>query len=537
MSVNTEQPQYNLDARQGVTIAALTETDVVESTEGHVQETSARATSHMNEPGWDLVDMLHRYTLVTNVTWPASAAVGSTLATLDVIKDLLANNLISAPFQRFTYWRCKKIIVKFQLTASRFFQGRLLCSFRPTMTPKTVGASKVPNLYQAVQLQHVWLDPANGSTVELNIPFVFYKGYVNLAQNDVLGQVNVQVFNPYVAAAGSPADIFLKVWVSVEGSEFKVPIPGGSSLTYQQNRLAQLDLIEVQSGTFGKVGNNLGSQIDNLITKALPTNLIGDLVGGLLDKPQVSLNPELITHKNQGYLSNVVGPEYVEKLVLDPSAQTLVDSEHFGTEQDEMSIDYLLKQKMNYMATATWSTTQTIGTSLFTTPVGPLGTAPVNTLFTPTLIDFLATNFTHWRGALKLVFDVVSTQFHEGVLDFTFNPGTATTPSDYYAAISQYTSTFIVRNGQNHFEVVVPFLSETPWKRIYNGGALAIGNPNVLPFLNYFTGACSLLVAVPLKAPNTVSGSVSVNVFITAADDFEFNTPSFYGNMLSVNAV
>jgi hypothetical protein len=404
------------------------------------------------------------------------------------------------------------------------------------MTSTVSSPSKIPNLYQAVQLQHCFLDPANGTTAELRIPFIFYKGYVNLASLDTLGQVNVQVLNQFQAAAGSPPEITIKMWVSIEGAEFKVPLPGGLSLN-AQNRLADYVITQGKTGgTFSNMASNLGSQLDNLLESCVPDNLIGDLVGGCLDKPQISLQPELIVRKDQGYLSHSVGPEYVESLVLDPSAQQLVDPEHFGESRDEMNIDFLIKEKMNLLSTTIWTTSNTVGSSIFSQIIGPMN-VPINSKFTPSTIDYVASKFTHWRGGFKFIIDVVGSQFHEGVLDFVYNPGVQTTPTPYTAAVSQYVTTLIVRNGTNRFEIECPFISATPYKRVYNGGAMAIGDPTKQDFLSYYTGSCALLVSSQLKAPNNVIPTVDVNVFVMASSDFEFNTPSYYGSCLLTNPV
>jgi hypothetical protein len=472
--------------------------------------------------------MLRRWTLVSNITWPSAISTGTILATYNVVADLLTNEIIGTPFQRFVYWRAKKISVRVQVAASRFFQGRLLVCYRPTM--RLYVPTMQPDKTQMVQLQHVFLDPANGTSGELDIPFIFNAGYLNLTAGDTLGQIHVVVYNPYVGITGSPAAITAKMWVSIDGSEFKIPVAGG--LTFAQVRNQSYDYIEAQSGLIAMAGAALAP----IIKKSLPKNLIGDTIGGLLDKPQITLQPQILVRKDQQFLSNVTGPEFVEKLTLDSSAQQMVDHEHFATEQDEMSIPYLLS-KINYVGTVPWSVSDATNTRVFTTRVGP-NVNPTTLTTTLSTIDFIANNFVYWRGGLKFTFEVVGTQFHEGAIDIVFNPATDTTPSNYSAAVSQYVSTFIVRNGENRFEVVVPFLSDTPFKKVYSGGLLSTTiSSTAQSYLDFFTGTLTAIVSIPLKAPTTVSPSVAINIFVSAADDFEFAVPSFQGNNLIVNPV
>lgn len=125
------------------------------------------------------------------------------------------------------------------------------------------------------------------------------------------------------------------------------------------------------------------------------------------------------------------------------------------------------------------------------------------------------------------MFDVVGTQFHEGRLDVVFNPQVgAAQLTTYDVALQQYFASFVIRNGQSSFKVRVPFLSDTAWKRVSQG----VGFTSQIDQNETFTGLLSLFVSVPLKAPTTVTPSVSINVFIGAEEDFEFNVPNLDGN-------
>jgi hypothetical protein len=52
--------------------------------------------------------------------------------------------------------------------------------------------------------------------------------------------------------------------------------------------------------------------LGSLVKKILPDNMFGDIIGGLLDKPQISTPPDPIINKVQGPLSPGEGPEYLE---------------------------------------------------------------------------------------------------------------------------------------------------------------------------------------------------------------------------------
>lgn len=514
---------------------------------------SARATSHLPEKSWDIESMLRRMNYVATVNWPLTAPPGTLLQEWDVVADLLQNELSATPFMRFIYFRCQYIRLHFQLTASRFFQGRAIVAFRPTQ--RKVTSTPVPfDLPLAYTLEKAFLDPANSTVVSLRVPFAFLKGYMNLTSNDSLGQLQLLVFNQFQAAAGSPTFIAIKVFVSFEGAEFKVPQPGGMSFrrlatfynemaesmqrtSIRDKKIETIDTSEEeafevvrkprkQSGLLALGAETL---LKPLIKEILPDNVIGDLIGGLLDKPQESLNPDPVVRKTQGYLSHAVNVDHVDKLSLYPNQQQMTDPEHFATSQDEMSIDYLLQRKPGYVLTASWSSTQDVATLLFSDYIGPLGGTPTPR---PMASDFIASQFTYWRGGFYYIIDVVCSQFHEGRLDVIFSPGQLAVPVDYSTAMSQYVASFTVRNGKNRFKVRIPFLSDTPYKRIYNGGNVTTDPtvPNNLDFGTYFTGTMAIYVSVPLRNPATVVSNVDVNIFKGCESDFEFNMPNMYGN-------
>jgi hypothetical protein len=86
-----------------------------------------RAEKTINEPAWDLKDMLERPTLVKTLSWEIGAPTGTTLARLDIMKDILVNSIQAAPFQRFRYFRSDYIHLRIQVIGSRFFCGPLSC--------------------------------------------------------------------------------------------------------------------------------------------------------------------------------------------------------------------------------------------------------------------------------------------------------------------------------------------------------------------------------------------------------------------------
>jgi hypothetical protein len=588
---NIDEAQPIVTTKMGVNLSEQQKLVVRKAADGNVRPMTSRSDAHLNEPDWDLDKMLLRENLVAAFQWDLTAAVGSEISITgtgstptDVPQDLLKNDISATPFLRFQWMKFGTCKVRAQLTGSRFHQGRGLLYFVPTMLPKTyIGAAGQFGPKRATQNQHVFLDPSNGTVVELSIPFRYNKGFIDLVFGDVLGQLRFQVLNQLQAASGASTSVEVKIFVSFEDTHFRVPRPGGASfenltsaaranglelvdarrqkedalrikklekeLTRKAEEIKRLTprkqesddditVVEYESGMFEKGGAGLGKQLDHLVDDLLPREVTGAIAGILLDKPAVTEYPEPLVNKDAQYMSSSRGVEKLERMTLEPSAQYLT-SDQFGDSVDEMDMKFLLKKPV-YLETFNWSSTQAVGTTLYTTTVSPTHIDRVTSYPTtgpgaePSIMLALANLFTYWRGGFVLIFQMIGTAFHEGRLDFCNHPGTTTVPSTYSAALSQYVNSQTIRNTNNTVEVRIPFHSDTPWKRIWQGEPLSdiAGTSSTVRSMDFVTGCFSVRVAVPLKNPNNVANNIDVNIFLAAADDFEFHTLSIIGGTL-----
>lgn len=480
-----------------------------------------RATSHLAERPWTLESMLSRKTLVDTIKWSLTDAPTTVLKTYDVVTDLLTQDVTAINYTRFNYNRFKTCKAYFQLVASRFYQGRIIIVFVPTMRPKTKVIKPKLDIRNLYSYQHIVLDPAQGSNAELAIDFNYYKGYLDIQAGDALGQIYVIVENQLQAVAGSPNFVEMKFFVTFEESEFKVLRSGGTSYRQLRKILDQMQLDE--EGIVAHSG-----VMDKFKEAFEPANLIGDLLS-ILDKPQSATQPDVITRKTRGYLSSTKGVEYVDKLVADPGAQQLCDEEHFNT-KNVLKVSKFTQKVLSYVDTIQWKAADEPGKILYTMRVGPMAhitheMAGNNVNLSP--LEYMAHMFEHWRGSLNYVLDVVNSQFHEGRLDITFHPNVDTAPATIPSGMSQYAVSFVVRGAQNAISVSAPFLSDKPWRKVHQGYKLsATGGEDSFRFQDYFSGVIAIRVGASLRAPETVVPFVEINLFEHGGDDFEFCNPT-----------
>jgi len=124
--------------------------------------------------------------------------------------------------------------------------------------------------------------------------------------------------------------------------------------------------------------------------------------------------------------------------------------------------------------------------------------------YTP--VGFVSAMFRQWRGSLKFKFKLVKTEYHSGRISVAFFPTDAFAS---YVGNAAYVNRMIVDvRDTTEFEVVVPFISGSPWKSWESR-----------------TGILQIAVVDPLIAPPTVSSTVTILMEMAGGDDMEFSIP------------
>jgi len=276
---------------------------------------NARAHLENQDMSWNLPQMLSRKNLVGSVSW-ALSDTPNTILTLngttvtDVISDLLQNDIISVPFNRFSFWRCKYVDIHVQLTASRYHQGRLLMAYVPSQIPKALSLERI-TAARVIANDHVMLDPANGTVATLRIPYKHFKGYLDLKNNDSLGQLYFVVLNQLQAVTGSAPTVTVKVFVSVVGSEFTTPRPGGASF---------LEGLAAERAHAQSTNDAVGVTSADQITQEVETSVVEELPAPTPNtsskpKPTVAATQRATPHKTlKPGISKVIDPNKVSIL-------------------------------------------------------------------------------------------------------------------------------------------------------------------------------------------------------------------------------
>lgn len=489
-----------------------------------IMELNLRADRHMDDADWDLRSMLSRKNFVGTYEWNTGQAQWHEIVKFENPYDLLKQEIARRPFETFTYARWKKLIVYFQLQATRWQCGQLQAYFHPTMVPEDeisdlLKLEQYINRENSMLLNHFLLDAQQSDMCKLEIPFVWNKGWLDLNAQDVLGSVHLRVFNKLQAATGTSTSATVNVYMSLEDAQFRIPRPlPPVEITKPIIKKKEIILFgEKQSALLGTV---------NEVTKFLEpfAGMVDTMAGLFLDKKQISANPYPIIQKKQGYLTHQKNEEYVDRFTINPNTNQMTDQEHYNSDISVLKADYMLKQKWNIIDTFQYSNVTGPGTVLASYNVGPMGwTFSPATTKTLTTVDYLTRRFQFWRGAFLLMLQVVATPMHEGRILVVFRPAVdRTVAASYDEAQSQYVATFQIKGGQNCFAVRVPFLSQTPYNLVYAGQTIDTAN-----FNEYFNGSIQIISGTNLKVTANLVNQVEVNAFLATAEDFEIHTPTF----------
>jgi len=494
-----------------------------------IMKLGIRANKHMKDVDWSLEKMLKRENFVGTYEWNTGQAQEFEIVSFENPYDLLVQEISRRPFETFTYARWQKLVVHFQLQATRFQCGALIAFFHPTMIPKMeindlLNLEPFINRPNSVLLNHCILDASQSDMCRLEIPFVWNKGWIDLNAKDVLGSIHLRVFNQLFAATGTSTAATINIYMSLEGAEFRIPRPLKPVETTEPPKRKGIVHIygEKQSALLGTV---------NEVTKFLEpfAPAVDTMLDLFLDKKQISAGPYPIIQKKQGYLTHQKNEEYVDRFTLNPNTNQMTDQEHYNSDVSVLKMDYFLKEKWNIIDTFKYSNVTNTGTILASYNVGPLGWKfdPAITK-TTTTIDYLAPRFQYWRGSYKMMVQVIAAPLHEGRILVVFRPAVdESVAASYGEAQSQYLATFQIKGGQNCFAVRLPYLSQTPYNIVYSGETLEVDN-----FNEYFNGSVQIIAGTTLKVTNNLVNSVDVNVFIAGGDDFELHTPTFNNSNL-----
>lgn len=373
---------------------------------------------------------------------------------------------------------------------------------------------------------HVEIDLSQTTTATLCVPYSSPLSYYNLANgNGYWGKLYIKVYSPLSDVSGS-GQVDNTLWFNFDSPQLAFPT-GTPIATSSLNPVAQVgkeEYVAEKDRSFSGAATKLAGALRTVphvleiqeITRpaAWAADRLADVLRFFgLSKIESSNVPEYIKQSPAKFLPNADGTNMSHSLslFLNNAIETMPDM--VPEARDEMALAHITSTPTFY-TNFSWSTSQTIGTQLFTVGVHPLiyQVADNDTrTVTPSFLTFASCAFLYWRGSITFTLKFIKTKFHSGRCRIFFQPGATAFTSEN--ADYNYSQVIDIRS-ETDVKFSVPYVSVKPWSRMSDQGSLNV------------TGTFFIEVLNDLRAVSTVSQSIDVLVEVSGGSDFELAAPT-----------
>jgi len=512
----------------------------VERQEMDITGSNTKNTSRLSTTNTQLAKWLMRPVRINQWTWNESDPVG-TSTNFNPWADWATSQFVSNKLNNYAFIR-GDLHLKVQLSASPFYYGMVYANYRPYTSLKSdniVNDASSLQLIPRSQRPGFRVDPANGDTFEMVLPFLYNKNYAELQLLYVLeglGNMRFDVYAPLRSANGvSTAGISVSTYAWIENLELV-----GASTGYA----AQSD--EYGEGCVSKPASwvaNIAGKLESMPvigTFATATRIGASAIGkiaslfGFTNVPVIEDSKPLRPEAFPKLATSEIGFP-IEKLTLDPKNELSVDPRIVGLPDghDEMLISSIV-QRESYLCTSTWTTADTVDTIKFSCVATPNYFASTSvtggTLYQSVPMAWLSKMFKYWRGDIVVTLRVIASKYHKGKLKISFDPAGNSTSG--YNIISNASTSNVVQTAildigeKREIEFTLPYQQAVQFLEV--GSNATYWSTSATPALSHSyirdNGFLTVRVQNVLTAPVATS-SVDILVYVKAGNNFEFTTP------------
>jgi len=490
-----------------------------------------------------LSKFLERPVPLRNGVWTTTSAYQ--LNAIDLPKEMWADLLFQQKASGFYAFRAT-IVLRLQVNATRFQQGRLIMSFIPQgQITGTLPYARLKYLRQLTQLPNVQLDACCDTEAILEIPYVSPMAYYKLLDGQGnIGAAFLHVYSPLVTAS-TDLSVQYTIWASFKDIQLHTPTLDNTFWTqgprYKKKSNARtrksttVDDVtdqETQALTIGSVSSVLTSvssvaadfaKVPFLSSIAGTTSWVAGALAGIAShfgwsNPINIQPPTRVQPMASPFVNNCDVADMSLPMSLRADNKVEVLPGFGGVDLDEMNIRHIVGIP-SFDSSLTWTTSNTVGTVIKDFSLGPQNFHQTDTevlaLSTVTFdvlspMCLMSKMFQFWKGSIRITFKFVKTEFHSGRLLMAYFPCFAGLNPTIDEVSFCYREIIDIRMG-NEFTIIMPFVSVTPF--------LAINE-------NY--GQLRVFVLNELKAPDQVSQTIQILAEVSMAEDAEFAVPRGY---------
>jgi len=215
-----------------------------------IESRNLRAEAFLNDTNWDLKKLEHKFTYIGSIDWSLTDDPTTILKSYRLPQDIIVTPAQKVAFDVTRLWKCKQIRMKIVIKASPFYAGSLGFGFTP------FGGN--PNAYRMINMGAMIQKVSQNEGYEFVIPYRFRAGFLDVTDNQILGQFSIFVISRLATGTGNPNSIQIAVYAAIEDSEFKLPEPVSSTRYYSH----KFDRVRVTKAQSGPIENKVKTLLD-----------------------------------------------------------------------------------------------------------------------------------------------------------------------------------------------------------------------------------------------------------------------------------
>lgn len=575
---STQKPVTSGEQKESLVMADQRE---VEKATPLKTSTKKKETLTQPEVPWDIASIAKRPMMLDRFQWGAKDDTGKEIKSYVLpqvyfsagspsTKKVACTNLTASYLISLYGLTRFNMKLRVQVNTTKFQAGLLLCYFKPFYFNDRV-VEGIENSANVMQYPHLLIDASVANSGEIMIPFTNPRDYFPVyhdwyAGTTYFGTLHFVVWNALRTGENTSGDTTVTLWAELDNLELHQlsnPKPV-SQISFADKVLQVVDSVksegelltlpeysnkpevwQPQMEALGAVAGGMAADVSAKMIEAL----LSKLTSSISDKPtsqaksipvipritdncsfgegvdssqRLSLHPISVTPQ-KGKVTDMVSPASLNELITPWSRMFVVQLSTETAENDVI---------------ATWA----VGPGVPTARVASVAAAVSNkgiaveggkwvprdrhlTISTrqisSTNLGYFNNMFYYWRGDIKFKFQAVCTGMHSTRLFIRYEPmGTPATAVNECERLATPGVVWDIQE-QHELEVVAPYMASTPFLSTQQN--LEERTPGSTMFYgNSYTGFMQMQVVNKLKRTTGVSGTIDINVYVAAGDNFEF---------------
>lgn len=497
----------------------------------------------------NLVDFYKRPVKVFQQDWGINTNFNSTF---NPWAEYLRHPYVANRINNYKLLRCN-LRMKVVVNGNGFSYGRLLVAYHPLSgydDLSTHSALIAEDVVQTSQLPHIFCNPTTSAGGEMNIPFFWHQNYFDVPGSNWggiagvpdAGRVYLRSLNPLrIIGSGTVNSVTITIFVWAEDMELAQPTGTNLNTLPPQSgtEVAEANTKGMVSGPATVVSKMAGiaASYPPLAPFALATQKVAGSVAAAAkimgySRPPVTANPDPFRPTPISQLATTTTPDTALKMTVDDLQELTIDPRISGVGAHDPLIIRDIAKRESYLTTFEWAQSRAPTNLLWNARVNPVlwRESAGGGIHLPACA-VAALPFKYWTGTIKFRFQIVSSAFHRGRLEIRYDP--AFNPADA-ATINDFNLNHIhVVDIAEEQDFTISIANAQPYsllKHLVPGPNSPTEGFSTTSYVGAFNGLCNGVISVKvlneLISSASTAADISVNVFVSAGDDFEVFVPT-----------